>query len=597
MFGGVTDWYAEPRVATRLSLPSPLTHDFPPAIHQIVPAPPSVPRRPAILVLPSQEIPLGRPYHTQPNGVREMLTTRKRVRALLAGGLASRYPPDHSSLDHFSSDDSSSDSSSDSSLYYSSDSSSGHSLPDSSFYTPATISARPSRKRCRSPTALVPLATPTPGALAPARADLLPPRKRFRSSSATLSPEDSIEESMEIYSEEDDIDSDVMSDIEEDIAVETVAIEAAADVEVDTGFEADVGMYSDDEAEEEAESSVRGTIEIVIDKAIGLEVTEDIHAPDADKGDRETFDIGLDVVIQELMLCVERERVDSLRRHMSYTQEELRQIRMSRYYDRAEFRRLKTFAMRRLACGESSYVAKNLEPIVESEDEHGDDNGNSNGYGGGNGNGNELGEGNENGNPTTNVRGLLPIARACTYQDFLRCEPLIFKGTKGVVGPSKWFEKMETVFHISNCPQKYQELVLLCTKMVPEEEDMVEKFTEGLLNNIQGNVIVAEPTGLQDAIRIANNLMDQKLKGYATKNAENKRRFKNNSRDNRVQQPPFKRKNTGVQNVARAYTVRNSEKKGYAGSLPYCNKCKLHHEGKCTVKCTNFRKVTKSYRI
>ncbi|GKG55913.1 hypothetical protein Tco_0574807, partial [Tanacetum coccineum] len=55
--------------------------------------------------------------------------------------------------------------------------------------------------------------------------------------------------------------------------------------------------------------------------------------------------------------------------------------------------------------------------------------------------------------------------------------------------------------------------------------------------------------------------MDQKLKGYA-RNAENKRRFDNNPRDNRGQQPSFKRKNVGGQNVARAYTARNNEKKG-----------------------------------
>ncbi|GJT61461.1 hypothetical protein Tco_1004994 [Tanacetum coccineum] len=48
------------------------------------------------------------------------------------------------------------------------------------------------------------------------------------------------------------------------------------------------------------------------------------------------------------MLRVKRERVNSPRHHMSYTQEELRQIRVSHYYDRVEFRRLKTFAMRRL---------------------------------------------------------------------------------------------------------------------------------------------------------------------------------------------------------------------------------------------------------
>nr|GEY91940.1 reverse transcriptase domain-containing protein [Tanacetum cinerariifolium] len=60
--------------------------------------------------------------------------------------------------------------------------------------------------------------------------------------------------------------------------------------------------------------------------------------------------------------------------------------------------------------------------------------------------------------------------------------------------------------------------------MVLEEGDQVKKYSGGLLDNIQGNVITAKPTRLQDAIRIANNLMDQKLKGYAIKNAKNKRR-------------------------------------------------------------------------
>ncbi|GJS35859.1 putative reverse transcriptase domain-containing protein [Tanacetum coccineum] len=37
-------------------------------------------------------------------------------------------------------------------------------------------------------------------------------------------------------------------------------------------------------------------------------------------------------------------------------------------------------------------------------------------------------------------------------------------------------------------------------------------------------------------------------------------------------QPPFKRQNTNGQNVARAYTAGNNERKGYVGPLPYCNK-------------------------
>ncbi|GKB72946.1 putative reverse transcriptase domain-containing protein [Tanacetum coccineum] len=75
---------------------------------------------------------------------------------------------------------------------------------------------------------------------------------------------------------------------------------------------------------------------------------------------------------------------------------------------------------------------------------------------------------------------------------------------------------------------------MLCTKLVPEEEDQVEKFIGGLSDNIQGNVTAAEPTRLQDVVRMANNLMDQKLKGYAMKNDENKRKFDNSQKDNHV---------------------------------------------------------------
>ncbi|GKE22505.1 putative reverse transcriptase domain-containing protein [Tanacetum coccineum] len=80
-------------------------------------------------------------------------------------------------------------------------------------------------------------------------------------------------------------------------------------------------------------------------------------------------------------------------------------------------------------------------------------------------------------------------------------------------------------------------------------------------------------------------------KGYAVKNAENKRRLEVNQRDNCGQQLPFKRPNAGGQNVARAYTAGNNEKKPYNGPLPFCNKCKLHHEGPCTVRCGKCNKV------
>ncbi|GJX38909.1 putative reverse transcriptase domain-containing protein [Tanacetum coccineum] len=210
-----------------------------------------------------------------------------------------------------------------------------------------------------------------------------------------------------------------------------------------------------------------------------------------------------------------------------------------------------------------------INPRTETgmEDDQQDDNVKANGDNGNN-NGNENG----NGNPNVNNRGVVFVAQECTYQDLVKCQLLNFKGTKGVVGLTRWFEKIETVFHIRQFDAAYvmtwKALIKLMTevycprneiqkmetefKMVPEEEDKVEKYIGGLLDSIQGNVITAEPVRLQDAIRIANNLMDQKLKGYAIKNAENKKRFDNNPRDNRrQQQPPFKKQNVNGQNVAR----------------------------------------------
>nr|GFB15444.1 reverse transcriptase domain-containing protein [Tanacetum cinerariifolium] len=67
-------------------------------------------------------------------------------------------------------------------------------------------------------------------------------------------------------------------------------------------------------------------------------------------------------------------------------------------------------------------------------------------------------------------------------------------------------------------------------------------------------------------------------------------RMESNPRDNCRQKPPFKRQNTSGQNVARAYTAGSNERKGYVGFLPYCNKCRLHHEELCTIRPGHFRK-------
>ncbi|GKB19359.1 hypothetical protein Tco_0853282 [Tanacetum coccineum] len=131
-----------------------------------------------------------------------------------------------------------------------------------------------------------------------------------------------------------------------------------------------------------------------------------------------------------------------------------------------------------------------------------------------------------NGNPNENNRDARPVVRECTYQDFMKCQSLNFKGMKGVVGLTSAIIGWK--LHIrrnDGTDVAVTYLTMLCTRMVPEEEEgQVERYFRGLSDNIQGNVIAAEPTRLQDAVRIANNLMDQKLKGYTVKNAKNKRR-------------------------------------------------------------------------
>ncbi|GJT08483.1 putative reverse transcriptase domain-containing protein [Tanacetum coccineum] len=217
----------------------------------------------------------------------------------------------------------------------------------------------------------------------------------------------------------------------------------------------------------------------------------------------------------------------------------------------------------------------------------------------GNGNGHDIHDSGSGG------RRPVPTARVCRYKDLLNCQPLTFKGTEGIVGLTQWFEKMESVFHISSCTgenqvmyatctllgnaltwwnshvkavghdaaygmpwktlmkmmtdnytQHFQELALMCGRMFPKESDEVEKYVGGLPDMIQGNMMSARPKIMQETIELANDLMDQKVCTFAERQAENKRKLDSNPRDNQVQQQSFKR-----QNVARAYTARPGEKK------------------------------------
>ncbi|GKA48539.1 reverse transcriptase domain-containing protein [Tanacetum coccineum] len=63
----------------------------------------------------------------------------------------------------------------------------------------------------------------------------------------------------------------------------------------------------------------------------------------------------------------------------------------------------------------------------------------------------------------TGVRRTERVTRECTYQDFMKCQSLYFKGTEGVVKLTQWFERMETVFRITNCSVENQIKFSTCT--------------------------------------------------------------------------------------------------------------------------------------
>ncbi|GJS37825.1 hypothetical protein Tco_0536207 [Tanacetum coccineum] len=137
--------------------------------------------------------------------------------------------------------------------------------------------------------------------------------------------------------------------------------------------------------------------------------------------------------------------------------------------------------------------------------------------------------GNDSHDSGTGGRRQVSTVRECTYTDFLKCQPMNFKGTEGVVGLTQWLEKMESVFHINNCTvtcqvkfatctlqgnaltwwelptmavkgtdvmsynQRFQELALMCDMMFLEESDIVEKYVDGLPDMILGSVKASKP--------------------------------------------------------------------------------------------------------
>nr|GFA32006.1 putative reverse transcriptase domain-containing protein [Tanacetum cinerariifolium] len=135
----------------------------------------------------------------------------------------------------------------------------------------------------------------------------------------------------------------------------------------------------------------------------------------------------------------------------------------------------------------------------------------------------------------------------------------------------------------------FQELTLLCGRMFTEESDEIERYVGRLPEMIRGNVMSYEPKSMQKAIKFVNDQMDQKLLGIADRQADNKRKFDNTSRNQQNQQP-FK----GNNNVARAYAAGSGEKKPYGNR--YCRIRAANTNNNNNNNYYNNRRATSAYQ-
>nr|GFC87943.1 reverse transcriptase domain-containing protein [Tanacetum cinerariifolium] len=86
---------------------------------------------------------------------------------------------------------------------------------------------------------------------------------------------------------------------------------------------------------------------------------------------------------------------------------------------------------------------------------------------------------------------------------------------------------------------------------------------------------------------LANDLMDQKLRTYAERQTNNKRKVDDSFRNNHGHQQQTPKR----QNVAKVYNMVTGEKKPYSGNLSKCTKRHFHYNGPCTQKCHKCNKV------
>ncbi|GJX71054.1 putative reverse transcriptase domain-containing protein [Tanacetum coccineum] len=237
-----------------------------------------------------------------------------------------------------------------------------------------------------------------------------------------------------------------------------------------------------------------------------------------------------------------------------------------------------------------------------------------------------------------------PAVRECTFAGFMKCNPAAFHGVEGAVELRRWFEKTKSVFEISECAegkkvkfaaatlegpaltwwktkvatmeeiqrmehelwnlkikeydivaytQRFNELALMCPRMVEPERVKVDAYIQGLMDNIKGEVTSSKPADLNEAVRMAHKLMEQKSQARNERILEGKKRKWENLQGGNSS-------GKGNQKDNSRQTLQNNQKQGNAramvtaptdGKLPLCKRYFTRHVGQCTIKCHKCGKV------
>ncbi|GJV70111.1 reverse transcriptase domain-containing protein [Tanacetum coccineum] len=226
-----------------------------------------------------------------------------------------------------------------------------------------------------------------------------------------------------------------------------------------------------------------------------------------------------------------------------------------------------------------------------------------------------------------------PAVKTGNYKEFISCQPFYFNGTEGApmgieqANQITWTE-LKRLLTNKYCPRteirkmeeelynlivkgndlkpyvrRFQELTVLCPNMVPNNDKLLEAFIGGLPRSIEGNVTASKPQTLEEAINIAQRLMDQVTKHAPMQvSSDNKRKFddrrtfnnssrSNNNYRNTNNRYNNRRQQNRRQEAGRAYAVTSSENGRYAGDLPLCKRCNYHHTGPCTGRCNNCNRM------